>query len=171
MGPELLEGADPVSAAMWRALFEAVRLGREVLRGLYGPQEGPSGPDRPRLASLAEDLGVELMNATRGTPAFISRDAERQHSRSRPVPSRWSRRDFQDAARVFKVLAEILHETGPEALQEWAKPIHPPASLAPLRAQLATALAACEAPTLPYTKKIRQQKAMEKLGMPLSGKW
>ena len=167
MRPELLEDAAPVPRDLWVALYESHRCARELMRVLYrawGSSRGRLPDVRPDLVGLAEELGVEIMLATRRTPAFISRDHERQHSEGRPVPGNPSRRDFQDAGAVFKAIAKLMHETSAEGLAEWVNPALPAVDLSTMRAQLATALLSCEEPMRAYASVVRRMKAMEKLG-------
>jgi len=66
---------------------------------------------------------------------------------NRPVPASPSRRDFTDAALLFKALAAIAH-----ALDK------------SLRTELAAALLSCEEPMRAYARHVRSLKALEKLG-------
>jgi hypothetical protein len=62
----LNEDADPVARAVWLALFHAHREARGVLSALYRL-------GRPDCRACAEDLGVDIMHATKRTPVHISR--------------------------------------------------------------------------------------------------
>lgn len=153
----LHEGADPISCRLWLALFRAHREAREVLSTLY--ELG-----RPDTEGCAQDLGVLIREATLRTPIHISRSEESMWHDLTPVPTTWSRRDFQAAGATFKVLSRLACELGPEGCKLWVNPNHPPVDFDSIRAPLVDALLECEEPMRAYTKLIHRQKAMEKLG-------